>query len=95
MRIFIWLTKNIINSIPAWIKINWLTHFYGSGFENGDGSCCGFANIELGPLCSSFTLKMCNDTSQYVFWDSYHPTEKAYKILVKEILEKKLDEFVW
>ncbi|RHN41945.1 putative triacylglycerol lipase [Medicago truncatula] len=64
------------------------------GFENGDGSCCGIANIELGPLCSSFTLKVCNDTSQYVFWDSYHPTEKAYKILVKEILDKKLDEFV-
>ncbi|WJX94142.1 hypothetical protein P8452_75590 [Trifolium repens] len=62
------------------------------GFENGDGSCCGIANIEL--LCSSFTLKVCPDTTQYVFWDSYHPTEKAYKILVTKILDNKIDEFV-
>ncbi|CAJ2635816.1 unnamed protein product [Trifolium pratense] len=64
------------------------------GFENGDGSCCGIANLELGPLCSSFTLKVCLDTTQYVFWDSYHPTEKAYKILVHETLNNKADEFV-
>jgi phospholipase/lecithinase/hemolysin len=69
-----------------------LVIFCGTGFENGDGSCCGFANIEL--LCSSFTLKVCPDTTQYVFWDSYHPTEKAYKILVTKILDNKIDEFV-
>jgi phospholipase/lecithinase/hemolysin len=69
-----------------------LLFFSGTGFENGDGSCCGIANIEL--LCSSFTLKVCPDTTQYVFWDSYHPTEKAYKILVTKILDNKIDEFV-
>jgi phospholipase/lecithinase/hemolysin len=45
-------------------------------------------------VCSSFTLKVCLDTTQYVFWDSYHPTEKAYKILVYDILSKKADEFI-
>ncbi|CAK8562097.1 unnamed protein product [Lathyrus sativus] len=63
-------------------------------FENGDGSCCGIANIELGPLCSSFTLKVCANTSEYVFWDSYHPTERAYRILVKQVLDNKIDEFL-
>lgn len=68
--------------------------FCGSGFENEDGSCCGIANVELGPLCSSFTLKVCANTSEYVFWDSYHPTERAYEILVKQVLDNKIDEFL-
>ncbi|KAL5063646.1 hypothetical protein RYX36_025383 [Vicia faba] len=67
------------------------THY---GFENGDGSCCGIANIEVGPLCSSFALKVCTNTSKYVFWDSYHPTERAYRILVKQVLDNKIDEFL-
>ncbi|CAL5197463.1 unnamed protein product [Lathyrus oleraceus] len=64
------------------------------GFENEDGSCCGIANVELGPLCSSLTLKVCANTSEYVFWDSYHPTERAYEILVKQVLDNKIDEFL-
>lgn len=44
--------------------------------------------MEAGPLCNSLT-PVCENASQYVFWDSIHPTEAAYRVLV-EYLEKDL-----
>ncbi|KAK7376134.1 hypothetical protein VNO78_34988 [Psophocarpus tetragonolobus] len=64
------------------------------GFEVVDRTCCGILNIEFGLLCNTLTPKVCEDASKYVFWDGYHPTERAYKIIVSEILKKYLDQFV-
>ncbi|XP_019420772.1 PREDICTED: uncharacterized protein LOC109330963 [Lupinus angustifolius] len=64
------------------------------GFENGNGSCCGIANVELGPLCNSFVLKMCEDASKYVFWDSYHPTDRAYNLLTSDAIKKTIHQFI-
>ncbi|KAJ1413037.1 SGNH hydrolase superfamily [Sesbania bispinosa] len=64
------------------------------GFDVSDSACCGIANVEVGPLCSSLALKICEDASKYVFWDSYHPTERAYVILVSEILKNYSHKFL-
>ncbi|XP_061359000.1 GDSL esterase/lipase At3g14820-like [Gastrolobium bilobum] len=64
------------------------------GFKVGDSACCGVANVELGPLCNNFALKICEDASQYVFWDSYHPTQRTYNILATEMLKKDIDKFL-
>lgn len=37
----------------------------------------------------------CVDESKYVFWDSYHPTERAYEILVGLVLNKYIHTFFW
>lgn len=49
--------------------------------------CCGTGAIEITVLCNELS-GTCHDNSKYVFWDGMHPTEKAYKVLVDQIIEK-------
>ncbi|KAK1588754.1 hypothetical protein Q3G72_026687 [Acer saccharum] len=59
------------------------------GFEVGTKGCCGTGNIEVSLLCTQLSnSKTCKDDTKYIFWDSYHPTEAAYKVLVTELLSK-------
>ncbi|KAL6222243.1 hypothetical protein ACLB2K_005635 [Fragaria x ananassa] len=51
------------------------------GFKVVDKGCCGTGNLEFGPLCNKASPGTCTDVSKYLFWDSFHPTEKAYRIL--------------
>ncbi|KAL7244789.1 hypothetical protein ACSBR2_000197 [Camellia fascicularis] len=60
------------------------------GFEISNKGCCGTGIIEVAFLCS-FT---CPNVSEYVFWDSFHLTEKAYRIIVHQILEKDILSFI-
>ena len=32
-------------------------------------------------LCNQLTAATCPDDRKYVFWDSFHPTERAYEII--------------
>ncbi|KAL5780734.1 hypothetical protein ACOSQ2_011471 [Xanthoceras sorbifolium] len=63
------------------------------GFEVANRGCCGTGNIEVAVLCNPLSSKTCSDDSSYVFWDSYHPTENAYKALVSSILSKYVNKF--
>ncbi|KAG2698297.1 hypothetical protein I3760_07G144900 [Carya illinoinensis] len=56
------------------------------GFEIADRGCCGTGTVELSILCSQLDPHTCKDDSKYVFFDSYHPTEKAYKTLANQLL---------
>jgi len=47
------------------------------GFDEVDHGCCGSGYIETTFMCNGFSL-VCSDPSKFVFWDSIHPTEKAY-----------------
>ncbi|TKY71786.1 GDSL esterase/lipase [Spatholobus suberectus] len=47
------------------------------GFDEVDSGCCGSGYIEASILCNKIS-NVCHDPSKYVFWDSIHPTEKAY-----------------
>lgn len=69
--------------------IHWLVAC-GSGFEVEDSACCG-----PGPVCNSLSFKICEDATKYVFWDSVHPTERTYNILVSDIVKKNIHKFVW
>ncbi|KAJ3678589.1 hypothetical protein LUZ60_002392 [Juncus effusus] len=60
------------------------------GFEETHKGCCGTGILETAVFCNSGTSDTCADVSQYVFWDGYHPTEKAYKIIVKHIFDNYL-----
>ncbi|GLT39280.1 hypothetical protein SLA2020_134780 [Shorea laevis] len=63
------------------------------GFEEVNKGCCGAGEIEVGILCNPLS-KTCNDSSKFIFWDSFHPTEAAYKILSSKILTRHLDELL-
>ncbi|KAK3423732.1 hypothetical protein EUGRSUZ_H00933 [Eucalyptus grandis] len=60
------------------------------GFEISDRGCCGLGLIEAAFMCNQWNLLTCSNVSGYVFWDSFHPTENVYNILVHGLLGKVL-----
>ncbi|CAN8259347.1 unnamed protein product [Cochlearia groenlandica] len=60
------------------------------GFQVADKGCCGTGRIELVELCNKFTPFTCTDPSTHVFFDAYHPSEKAYQIITDKLLAKYL-----
>ncbi|KAL2468222.1 GDSL esterase/lipase [Forsythia ovata] len=60
------------------------------GFEIANIGCCGTGTIEVAFLCK-YT---CSNVSEYVFWDSFHLTEKAYRLLVHQILKQYMKDFI-
>ncbi|BFI32248.1 hypothetical protein AXG93_402s1390 [Marchantia polymorpha subsp. ruderalis] len=44
------------------------------GLSETDRGCCGTGLYETGIFCTALK-HTCDDASQYLFWDSYHPTE--------------------
>ncbi|XP_010279182.1 PREDICTED: GDSL esterase/lipase At5g45960-like [Nelumbo nucifera] len=47
------------------------------GFEEWRSGCCGTGLMEASFMCNPNSL-VCSDVSKYLFWDSVHPTERAY-----------------
>ncbi|TQD97900.1 hypothetical protein C1H46_016425 [Malus baccata] len=91
------LNKNLPNSRVVYIDIyNPLLDIIKNpakyGFEVANKGCCGTGLIEVTKLCNQLQ-HVCPDDSNYVFWDSYHPTETAYKIIVKQMLDNYSSRF--
>lgn len=57
------------------------------GFTQSTRGCCGTGLLEVSVLCNGVTSSVCQDVGDYLFWDSYHPTEKAYKILADFVFD--------
>ncbi|XP_019054470.1 PREDICTED: GDSL esterase/lipase At5g42170-like [Nelumbo nucifera] len=55
------------------------------GFEEVSKGCCGTGKIEVAELCNDLNPFTCTDVSKYVYWDSVHPTEKAYQIIFASV----------
>lgn len=64
-----------------------LADFTIAGYKVGDRGCCGTGEVEAAVLCNSLAPP-CADVSDYVFWDSFHPSESVYRKLVGPILHK-------
>uniref|UniRef100_A0A5B6YG02 GDSL esterase/lipase n=1 Tax=Davidia involucrata TaxID=16924 RepID=A0A5B6YG02_DAVIN len=56
-------------------------------FDEVSSGCCGTGLLEMGILCNPKS-PVCPDASKYVFWDSIHPTEKAYHIAFEAVRSK-------
>ncbi|XP_047168459.1 GDSL esterase/lipase EXL3-like [Vigna umbellata] len=63
------------------------------GFEVTEKGCCGTGNIEVSILCNRYIVNTCSNSSDYIFWDSYHPTEQAYYVLSTITLDEKVKQF--
>ncbi|CAN4105224.1 unnamed protein product [Withania somnifera] len=63
------------------------------GFEVVDKGCCGTGSIEVVILCNRYMSSTCEDDTKYLFWDSYHPTERGYRILVDQMIKKYINSF--
>ncbi|GAB2254254.1 hypothetical protein Droror1_Dr00022063 [Drosera rotundifolia] len=66
-----------------------------SGFQISNVGCCATGTSETSIFCNSLfdLFSTCKNESEYVFWDAYHPTDKANKIIVEEVFGKVINDF--
>lgn len=58
-----------------------------TGFKVADKGCCGTGTLEASIVCRY----ACRNVGDHVFWDSFHPTEKTFKLLVRRFLDQYLE----
>ncbi|XVF56714.1 hypothetical protein PTKIN_Ptkin06aG0142400 [Pterospermum kingtungense] len=52
-----------------------------NGFAEARKACCGTGLLETSILCNELAIGTCANASEYVFWDAFHPSEAANKII--------------
>ncbi|KAG8091841.1 hypothetical protein GUJ93_ZPchr0012g19877 [Zizania palustris] len=60
------------------------------GFATAKEACCGQGPHNGLGLCTAMS-NLCADRNKYVFWDAYHPTERANRIIVSQFMHGSLD----
>ena len=63
-------------------------------FEQASVACCATGLFEMGFACDQMNPFTCPDANKYVFWDSFHPTEKTNKIICDHLLKTVLKRFL-
>ncbi|OIT03466.1 PREDICTED: GDSL esterase/lipase At2g04570-like [Nicotiana attenuata] len=64
------------------------------GFEVAGIACCGTGLFEMSYLCDKLNPFTCTDANKYVFWDSFHLTEKTNLIITNFLMKNVLAEFL-
>ncbi|KAG8078382.1 hypothetical protein GUJ93_ZPchr0007g4909 [Zizania palustris] len=62
------------------------------GFAETGKGCCGSGLLEMGPLCTDL-VPTCTTPSQFMFWDSIHPTQATYKAVADHFLRTNILQF--
>ncbi|XP_006660400.2 GDSL esterase/lipase At5g33370-like [Oryza brachyantha] len=60
------------------------------GFATSKVACCGQGPYNGVGLCTAMS-SICPDRSLYVFWDNFHPTERANRIIVSQFMSGSPD----
>ncbi|GLU23827.1 hypothetical protein SLE2022_398030 [Rubroshorea leprosula] len=63
------------------------------GFEDVETACCGTGYIEMGYMCNRTNLFTCSDANKYMFWDSFHPTQKTNSIVADYLFKNYFSQF--
>ncbi|XP_006655396.3 GDSL esterase/lipase At2g40250-like [Oryza brachyantha] len=63
------------------------------GFTQASLGCCGTGMVEMGALCTS-ALQQCQSPSEYVFFDSVHPTQATYKALADAVVKSHVPQLM-
>ncbi|XP_068651679.1 GDSL esterase/lipase APG-like [Aristolochia californica] len=56
------------------------------GFAEARKGCCGTGTVETSVLCNPKSPGTCRNATQYVFWDSVHPSQAANQVLADALL---------
>ncbi|MFS7937441.1 putative triacylglycerol lipase [Helianthus anomalus] len=56
------------------------------GFKTSTTACCGQGPFNGFPGLCTMTSNLCQNRDEYVFWDAFHPTERACRIIVQQIM---------
>ncbi|XAR56733.1 Triacylglycerol lipase [Bertholletia excelsa] len=64
------------------------------GFDNAAIACCATGTVEMSYMCNRLNPFTCTDANKYVFWDSFHPTEKTNAIIADHTFKTSLAQFL-
>ncbi|XP_076907908.1 GDSL esterase/lipase At5g33370-like [Bidens hawaiensis] len=56
------------------------------GFKTSKEACCGQGPLNGMPGFCTVTSNLCKNRDEYVFWDAFHPTERACRLIVQQIM---------
>ncbi|XP_020235295.1 GDSL esterase/lipase At2g04570 [Cajanus cajan] len=84
----------LVFSNPYYIMLNIIRRPELYGFESTSVACCATGMYEMGYACSRGQMFSCTDATKYVFWDSFHPTEKTNSIVAKYVVLRVLYPFL-
>ncbi|KAL1343964.1 hypothetical protein HN51_017880 [Arachis hypogaea] len=92
------LNRNSPNSRIVYIDVynpllDIILNYQNYGYKVVDRGCCGTGKLEVAVLCNPLDAT-CPDASEYVFWDSYHPTESVYRLLIRQVLDKYVEQLI-
>ncbi|KAG8060719.1 hypothetical protein GUJ93_ZPchr0002g23341 [Zizania palustris] len=60
------------------------------GFETATEACCGQGRFNGMGLCT-IVSNLCANRDAYVFWDAFHPTERANRLIVQQFMDGSAD----
>ena len=74
--------------------------FFNEGFKEGKGVCCGSRQFRrvfnYGGKRLGKEFQLCTNPNEYLFWDSYHLTQRVYKQLAYQMWnETRKANSVW
>lgn len=63
-----------------------------NGFAEASRGCCGTGTVETTSLlCNPNSPGTCSNATQYVFWDSVHPSEAANHVLADSLIVERIN----
>ncbi|KAJ3672096.1 hypothetical protein LUZ60_006817 [Juncus effusus] len=74
-------------------QMNFFSNPQQFGFETAKIACCGQGPYNGLGLCTMFS-NVCANRDAYVFWDAFHPSERANRILMSQIMSGS-SEFIY
>uniref|UniRef100_A0A7N0TAK2 GDSL esterase/lipase n=1 Tax=Kalanchoe fedtschenkoi TaxID=63787 RepID=A0A7N0TAK2_KALFE len=84
---------NVVISNPYDVFVQLIQSPSSYGYDVTGVACCGTGTYEMGYMCDKYNPFTCKDADKYVFWDSFHPTEKTNRIVTQHLLPRLLSEF--
>ncbi|KAG2310245.1 hypothetical protein Bca52824_021802 [Brassica carinata] len=57
-----------------------------NGFFESRRACCGTGTMETSFLCNARSVGTCSNATNYVFWDGFHPSEAANRVLAANLI---------
>ncbi|TMW99311.1 hypothetical protein EJD97_002761 [Solanum chilense] len=72
------------------MHLDFITDPQAFGFVTSKVACCGQGPYNGMGLCTPLS-NLCPNRDEYAFWDPFHPTEKANRIIVEQIMTGTTD----
>lgn len=78
-QLYLTNTEDTFFSLKIFIYLN-------VGFLESRRACCGTGTVETSFLCNARSVGTCSNATNYVFWDGFHPSEAANRVIANNLL---------